>query len=203
MDHYYSKNPASENRPGRISFDIMDEIISFNTGTGVFSGKRVDYGTQLLIEAILDETREGGSLKFLDIGCGYGPLGITMARFSPGFEVHMTDVNQRALELSAENTRLNRLDNVKVYESDLYGSIHETFDIIATNPPIRAGKLVVYGIFEGAYERLAPGGMFYCVIQKKQGAESAEKKLASIFGNCICINKGAGFRVMKSVKKSD
>lgn len=199
MEHYYTKQPHSASQIKDVQFLIRDMEFTFLTGAGVFSMNKVDFGTEQLIRGLLDDI-ETPPDAILDLGCGYGALGIVLARVFPGTMVHMTDVNERALALCRDNTIRNRVKNALVYESDSFDSIRLHFDVIASNPPLRAGKQVVYKLFKQAREHLRGQGTLYCVIQNKHGAESARRELQEIYGNCACIRKKAGYRVLKSQK---
>jgi 16S rRNA (guanine1207-N2)-methyltransferase len=140
--------------------------------------------------------------KVLDVGCGYGPIGLTAAKLAVQGHVTMIDVNGRAVELARENARNNQINNVTIMESDLFAALEEgqQYDVVLTNPPIRAGKDVVHAIFTGAYERLCPGGSLWIVIQKKQGAPSAKQKLDSLFAQVEEVTKDKGYRIYRAVK---
>ncbi len=141
----------------------------------------MDFGSRLLIESFEMPAIEG---TVLDVGCGYGPIGLSIAKSYPDRLVHMIDVNERAIELAKENAELNRIQNVEIYESDRLVNVKEiNFAAILTNPPIRAGKKTVHDIFQQSYEHLAANGELWVVIQKKQGAPSAVEKLKEIFTN--------------------
>lgn len=139
--------------------------------------------------------------SILDVGCGYGPIGLSIAASYPEVTVEMTDINSRAVELAKENANTNGISNVVIYESDRFDRINsEQFAAILTNPPIRAGKKVVQEIFEHSYERLNSGGELWVVIQKKQGAPSAMEKLDELFGNVETVQKKKGYYILKSKK---
>jgi 16S rRNA (guanine1207-N2)-methyltransferase len=113
----------------------------------------------------------------------------------------MVDINERAVELTRKNIELNRVKNAESFQSDAYEKVEDKYDVIVSNPPIRTGKKVIYPMFEESLEHLNPGGALYIVIQKKQGAGSAQEKLTDIYGNCEAINKEGGYWILKSVKK--
>jgi 16S rRNA (guanine1207-N2)-methyltransferase len=137
----------------------------------------------------------------LDVGCGYGPIGLSLANYYQDRMIHMVDVNGRAIELAKENAELNRIQNVKVYESDCLLNVKEkTFAAILTNPPIRAGKKTVHDIFEQSFEHLTSQGELWVVIQKKQGAPSAIEKLNNLFNHVETIDKSKGYFVIKAQK---
>ncbi len=197
-NHYYSKNPEVESNPVYWDFSLREHTFRFKTDRGVFSKREVDFGSRLLIETFEFDKGEG---KILDVGCGYGPIGLSLAKSFPGSTVHMVDVNQRALDLAKENAKLNQLENVKVYGSDRLLQVEENgFHAILTNPPIRAGKQIVHDIFEQSYEHLADFGELWIVIQKKQGAPSAIEKLEMLFGQVDIVVKKKGYFIIKAKK---
>ncbi|MEG6575354.1 class I SAM-dependent methyltransferase [Caldibacillus debilis] len=197
-DHYYSPDPSAESRPSLWQDTLRGFSLTFKTDRGVFSKKRVDFGTRLLIESF---SADGPSGPILDLGCGYGPIGLAVAKSFPARIVHMVDVNRRALELAEENANINGCSNALVYESDGFAGISErSFAAILSNPPIRAGKKVVYPMFEKSFEHLADGGRLWIVIQKKQGAPSALKKLEEIFAEVETVRREKGYYVFCAKK---
>lgn len=196
--HYYSKTQKVESDPKYWNFVLNDFSFRFKTDNGVFSKKEVDFGSRLLIEEFTEPVIEG---NILDVGCGYGPIGLSMAQQMKDRLVHMIDVNDRALSLAAENARLNGVENVCIYESDRLENVKgNRFAAILTNPPIRAGKKVVHDIFEQSYDYLLPGGELWVVIQKKQGAPSAIEKISEKFGEVETIAKKKGYFIIKAKK---
>ena len=136
----------------------------------------------------------------MDLGCGYGPIGITLARLNPRAEITMIDINQRAVDLAKVNIEQNGVKNARVLQSNGFENLEGTFNAIISNPPIRTGKKVIYSLFEESIQYLENGGSIYLVIQKKQGAKSAMNKLNEIYGNCQVINKKGGYWILHSVK---
>ena len=196
--HYYSKNPQTTSKPREWAFTLRGENIQFQTDTGVFSKNEVDFGSRLLIEAFEESSIEG---PVLDVGCGYGPIGIAIAKSFPLKKVHMVDVNARAIELAKKNAVKNDVENVEIYESDGLSSVEEEgFSAILTNPPIRAGKETVFRFYEEACGKIAPGGSLWVVIQKKQGAPSTQEKLEALFGNCRVADKKKGYFIFEARK---
>ncbi|HSJ39352.1 MAG TPA: class I SAM-dependent methyltransferase [Planococcus sp. (in: firmicutes)] len=196
--HYYSKNPQTTSKPQEWDFTLRGEKIHFQTDSGVFSKNEVDFGSRLLIEAFEESLVEG---PILDVGCGYGPIGIALAKSLPRKRVHMVDVNTRAIELAKKNALKNNADNVEIYESDGLSSVSEEgFSAIVTNPPIRAGKETVFRFYEEAFEKVSPGGSLWVVIQKKQGAHSTQEKLEELFGNCSVADKKKGYFIFEARK---
>ena len=197
MPHYFDPNPELDHKPGEMQVRLHGLDFNFVTDSGVFSRSRLDYGTNLLIEAVLaDQKKMTGRL--LDLGCGYGPVGIIMKRVFPALEVVLCDINSRALELARKNARLNQIHYMEILQSDGLQNVTGPFDTIMTNPPIRAGKAVVFRFFSEAAEQLKPDGQLYVVIQKKQGAPSALKKLQELFQQVEVIEHAAGYWVIRA-----
>jgi 16S rRNA (guanine1207-N2)-methyltransferase len=195
MEHYYSQKPCVSHDENKIKYKLNDFELEFITDAGVFSKKRVDFGSDLLINSVPQITGE-----ILDIGCGYGTIGISLSRLNPTSTVTMIDINERAVDLTSRNIVLNHVNNAKVLQSDGFSNVDGKFDVIVSNPPIRTGKKVIYPIFEQSINYLNSNGSIYIVIQKKQGSKSAFDKLESIYGNCEVINKDAGYWILKSTK---
>lgn len=197
-DHYYSRMPETESEPTVWKAVLRGREFHFQTDRGVFSKKEVDFGSRLLVDSFSMPETKG---PLLDVGCGYGPIGLSIAKEYPGRHVHMIDVNERALRLAKENAQANHIENVKIYESSGFQSIQEkNFAAILTNPPIRAGKQVVFAIFEGSFSHLAQGGELWVVIQKKQGAPSTKVKLEELFGTVEIVAKKKGYFIFKAIK---
>lgn len=198
MDHYYSRNPETASDPMYWDATLRGRHFRFKTDRGVFSKGEVDFGSRLLIDSFSMPKKEG---PVLDAGCGYGPIGLSIAKEFPERCVHMIDVNERALALSKENAERNGIENVKIYESAGFANIKETgFAAILTNPPIRAGKQVVFELFEGSFSHLTQSGELWVVIQKKQGAPSTKSKLEEIFGQVDVVNRKKGYFIFKATK---
>jgi 16S rRNA (guanine1207-N2)-methyltransferase len=193
-DHYYTRVPQSESKPVSCSYIYRGISLAFETDAGVFSKGEVDAGTRLLLEALPEEL----SGDILDLGCGWGVIGISIARKWPETRVILADVNTRALDLSRENAKRNRAE-VTCIESDGMSELAgRAFDAIVTNPPIRAGKQVIYRMFADAAGSLKPGGALYLVIRKQQGAESCMKYLQTIFQHVEKLDRSGGFWVLKA-----
>jgi 16S rRNA (guanine1207-N2)-methyltransferase len=197
-EHYYSKEQQVESTPRYIDFSLRNHSIKFKTDNGVFSKSEVDFGSRLLVETF-DFPEITGDI--LDVGCGYGPIGLSLAKDDLDRTVHMVDVNERALSLAKENAGLNKIDNVEIYESDCLNSVaKKDFSAILTNPPIRAGKKVVHTILEQSFEHLQSGGQLWVVIQKKQGAPSALDLLEGIFSEVEVVEKKKGYFIIRATK---
>lgn len=171
---------------------VLGHKFSFYTDHGVFSKDGLDFGSRLLLESIpLEEV----GANVLDMGCGYGVLGITLNRLTNS-SVDMVDVNLRAMHLARRNVLLNDCSNCSVFESNCYGNILNQYHTIITNPPIRAGKKIVYDIVMNAKRYLYEGGTLFLVIRKEQGAKSLIFDLEKIY-NVSILKKKKGFFVLK------
>ncbi len=192
-DHYFSQTPASAHRPGRCEFLFRGHALAFETDAGVFSRDGVDKGTALLLSALPPL-----SGPVLDLGCGWGAVGIAVAKAYPQTLVTMADINQRAVELSRRNAAANGV-HARAVQSDGFAALAgERFSCVLSNPPIRAGKQVIYGLFQSAAIHLVPGGSLYIVIRKQQGAPSAIAFLETVYDKVQVVEKGSGFWVVRA-----
>jgi 16S rRNA (guanine1207-N2)-methyltransferase len=197
-EHYFSQKPQSKSSPRTWNYKLRGKNYVFSSDVGVFSKNEVDFGTRLLIETFTPPKIAG---DILDLGCGYGPIGMAIANELPERTIVMADVNERALSLAKSNTQQNEIHNVEIVVSDQFSNIdNRMFAAILTNPPIRAGKKVVHGMFEGSAKRLHKNGEFWVVIQKKQGAPSAIEKLEALFGNCETVERSKGYYILRAIK---
>jgi len=195
-NHYYTQNPDVLHEEHHWPFTLLGNELLFTTDNGVFSKNRVDYGSRALLAAFnADQTPAG---PWLDLGTGYGPIGLALAKKWPDRQVTMVDVNELALALARQNAVANQIENVEIKTSDIYADVTERYAAILTNPPVRAGKKVVTAMLTGAKEHLLPGGTLTVVLQKKQGAPSAEKTMKETFGNCAIIKKDKGYYILES-----
>ena len=192
---YYAENPDAAHDIHELRVDLLGEKMTFLTDAGVFSKKMVDFGSQLLLKCL--EVNEGETV--LDVGCGYGPLGLSLVK-AYGVQVTMVDINNRALDLARQNAERNRVE-AEIFQSNIYEQVEGKFDHVISNPPIRAGKQVVHEIIEKSRDFLNDGGDLTIVIQKKQGAPSAKAKMEDVFGNCEIIKKDKGYYILRSVKE--
>lgn len=197
MSHYYNEEQTVESNESIISFNLGNHSLKLITDSGVFSKGGVDFGSNLLVQTFLSEAEYH---RILDVGCGYGTMGLMVAKHYPESTVHMVDVNERALALSKRNAEANKIDNATIYKSDGLNEVTARFDAVITNPPIRAGKDVVHRILEDSAKVLGDNGALYVVIQKKQGMPSAKKKMEDVFGNVAVLKKDKGYYILKSVK---
>ncbi|PID81254.1 MAG: 16S rRNA methyltransferase [Clostridiales bacterium] len=201
MAHYYDDHLAENYQTRQIEHVIGGRKLVFVTADGVFAKAKIDFGSHFLIDTVLAELAELSDLRMLDIGCGYGAIGIALAIFKPTLVVTMIDVNSRALALAKKNIAHHQLTKrVTAQHLDSYRDQAAYYDVVVSNPPIRAGKTTVFGIYDRALSSLKQGGTLYIVIQKKQGAASSKKYLSELFGNCSTVAKKSGYYILKSVK---
>lgn len=192
---YYEKNPTADHDIHELRVRLLDTPMTFLTDAGVFSKRMVDYGSQVLLNTLDLEPDK----TLLDVGCGYGPLGLTLGKVF-GVQATLTDINSRALDLARANAEKNQV-NARIFQSNVYDDVEGNFDYIVSNPPIRAGKSVVHEIIKGAFRHLEDQGSLTIVIQKKQGAPSAKAKMEEVFGNCQILKKDKGYYILESVKE--
>lgn len=198
-DHYYTAVPTSAHKPAEVTFEYRGHRLSFATDSGVFSRTELDRGTEVL----LDSLPESLSGSVLDMGCGYGVIGVAVGRHWPETRVTMADINQRACSLAAENAKVNGV-NAVVLESDGYEKVmEERYDLILQNPPIRAGKAVIYRMFADAARCLKPAGELWLVIRKQQGAPSAITYLKTLYVQVDTVEKKSGFWIIRCLEALD
>lgn len=192
-DHYYTPAPQSEHKPARFSAQYRGHTLLFETDSGVFSRLAMDRGTAVLLDALPDSLAGDA----LDMGCGYGALGLSLLSANPALRLTMADVNARAVALAAGNAALNAL-HAETLESDGFSALTgRRFALIVTNPPIRAGKALIYRLFANGATALAPGGVMYLVIRKQQGAPSAKAYLETLFAHVAVTARDAGYWVLR------
>lgn len=137
MAHYYTNNINLKSQETNIYFQYRGNELTFISDLGVFSKNKVDYGSRVLLDAM---NIQKDQLCLLDVGCGYGTLGISLKKVYPWLTVEMVDVNKRAVHLAQQSIIQNQLDGIRAYYSYLYENVKGAFDVIVSNPPIRAGK---------------------------------------------------------------
>ena len=194
-EHYYTPQPQSEHHERAVRAEVRGLALDFVTDAGVFSKNELDPGSRLLIESLPPL-----SGRVLDLGCGWGPVGAFLAKLNPEARLTLADVNQRALELARRNLEKNGV-SAELILSDGFEGIPGTFAHVVTNPPIRAGKQLIYALFDQAYSRLEPGGTLTIVIRKQQGAPSALKHFQETYGNGEIIAKDAGYWIIQARKE--
>lgn len=191
-EHYYTSTPTSAHEVRSFRAVFAGRVLAFDTDAGVFSKQHVDPGSELLCGALPDDL----SGDVLDMGCGWGAMTVlTLARF-PKLNITMADVNERALSLAVANVEKNHMQ-ARAVLSDGFERIEGMFDAVITNPPIRAGKAVIYKMFEDAKAHLKPGGMLVLVIRKQQGAPSALKFLKTLYRKAEVIARDGGYWIIR------
>ena len=191
---YFAENPDAKHDIHELKVELLGQQMTFLTDAGVFSKKMIDYGSRVLLSALEFNKKE----MLLDVGCGYGTLGLTLAK-AQELEVTLVDINQRALDLARKNADANQV-SADIFQSNVYEQVTGQFHHIISNPPIRAGKQVVHEVISGSYDHLLADGDLTIVIQKKQGAPSAKTKMEEVFGNCEILKKDKGYYILRSVK---
>lgn len=196
MTHYFTeKNETLKSNPQKIAFRVKNTPLEFITDHGVFSKDSFDRGTEVLLHYLAVEDTFTSAL---DLGCGYGVVGVYLNKVY-GLIVDMVDINERALALAKQNIELNNTAG-NVFKSNGLNEVTSTYDMIVTNPPIKAGKDTIYRFFEDSYKHLKDEGVLYVVINKKHGAESANRKLQSIYKSVNLIGRKKGFQVFRCKK---
>lgn len=195
LEHYFTNNENLKSELRDIKSSLNDINFIFTSDNGVFSKNRIDYASLFLVKTFL-KSKEKEYNKILDIGCGYGFIGITLSKIL-NKHIDMVDINKRAVHLCEMNIKKNKVD-ATVWESDIYESVDNKYDLIITNPPIRAGNETLYKFLKGGLAKLNKDGELWFVISKDQGAKSVKKELEKI-GICTVQDKSKGFYVI-SVK---
>jgi 16S rRNA G1207 methylase RsmC len=192
-DHYSSENPTSEDKRFTIDIRLKNDSFKLSSSQGIFSKMELDTATKLLIEkAVVGK-------KILDLGCGYGVIGISVLRKNKDVNVMFCDINERAVDLTKENLRRLKLTG-KVKKSDLFKNIEETFDTILSNPPYAAGKEVCFKLIEESFNHLDKEGTLQIVARHNKGGKVLSQKMFDVFGNMETTGKSGGFHVYLSRK---
>lgn len=205
-EHYYSKNPSSEMKIKKIKAILRGNELEFYTASGTFSLSSVDKGSEILINYCdIDETgkekyNKNIGKRILDLGCGYGPVGIAIAKAFPECEVVMTDINERAVKMTKKNSRLNGIENTKIVSGNMYESVDGEFDIILLNPPQSAGRKLCFEMIEKSADFLNKEGSLQIIARKNKGGEVLGKKMEEIFGNLDVLAKKSGYWLYISKK---
>jgi len=194
MSHYFENDINLKSNVRELSYKYNSSFFTFLSDNGVFSKKNIDYGSKLLLETYLKEDNIN-NIKVLDVGCGYGFLGIVISVITSSY-VDMVDVNKRAVHLTKRNIKKYESFNGNTFVSDAYSEIKNKYNVVITNPPIRVGKIKLLEILEGAFEHLEKNGTLYFVIRKDQGALSI-KKILEEKHKVEIINKDKGYFILK------
>lgn len=190
-EHYYSEKQTSEVKLKLISARLRDIDLEFFTASGVFSGKKVDKGSELLAN---DSIIKGG-WRILDLGCGYGPVGIAVAKAYPDAEVILTDINSRAVKIARMNRKHNRVSNISIAQGDMFEKVTGKFNTILLNPPQTAGKDICFQMIEKSKGFLKAGGTLQTVARHNKGGKTLSEKMKSVFGNVEGASKKSGYRI--------
>ena len=192
-EHYFTQSPHSKEKYGLIHVGLRGRSFQFLTSSGVFSRKEIDLGTRVLVEAMT--LPDKGNI--LDLGCGYGVVGIVAATINPKLTIVMTDMNRRATRLAMENVKLNRVRNAEVRTGYLYEPVKNViFDTVLSNPPVSAGMETVKAIVRGAPTVMKDSAMFQMVIRSKIGAKTLPAFFMEVFGNFNILERKSGYRVL-------
>lgn len=194
MNHYFTNNKELKSNLKKLNYKINNQTFTFLSDNGVFCKDKIDFGTNLLLETYLKD-KEKKNKKVLDVGCGYGVIGIVISKINDSF-CTLIDVNNRCIHLSKINIKKNKV-NAEAFHSNVYEKIEEKYDVIITNPPIRAGNKIVLDILLNAKKHLNRNGELWCVIRKAQGAETFTKKLENEYYVEI-LKKYKGFYIIKA-----
>lgn len=196
MQHYFSEEPNIKSNEMMLNVSLRNNLLAISTDAGVFSRSGIDFGSRLLIES----TNTTNIKSILDIGCGYGVIGIALAKTVEKLKrLVMIDINLRAVDLAEKNCKTNSVQAM-VKQSDGFDKVDGHFDLIVCNPPIRTGKDNIFKMYEDAASHINTDGAFVIVIQKKQGANSSIKKLKTLFKEVEIIAKDKGYLVIESRK---
>ena len=195
-DQYFSAHPRSPSHRSELRFLYAGDLLHFVVDRGVFASHGLDPGTALLIENMIVRPTD----RVLDVGCGWGPVGVAAARAAPEGHVILVDVNRRAARLARLNLERNRVTNAEVRVGSLYAPVDgETFDLIVSNPPYRAGRPLVLALLEGARPHLAPGGRLLLVGKGTQGIRFYQEWLEAHWdGPVEVLGRGSGYRVLEA-----
>ena len=197
-EHYFVAQPKSKAKFGLIRTYLRNMDFEFLTSSGVFSKKRVDSGTRLLIESMVLP----GEGYVLDVGCGYGAVGIAAAAFNPRLHIVMVDVNERAVRLAKQNIKINSVANAEVRQGHLYEPAEGlTFNCILSNPPVSAGMDIVKAIISEAPEHMASKALFEIVVKSKVGGKRLQMLFKEAFGNVAILARKSGYRVLIAEKQ--
>ena len=189
-EQYFAAKPQSGHHKRKLELVFRNQRLVFFTDAGVFSKDGLDEGTRLLLDACVNAI----SGRVLDLGCGWGALGIIAKKLRPDCDIVLSDVNERACDLTRENALVNGV-KASVYCGDGFETIPGKFDWILFNPPVRAGKQTIYSLFEECAKRLNRGGRLAVVMRKQQGALSALARLQTLFGQAQLVCRHKGFHV--------
>jgi 16S rRNA (guanine1207-N2)-methyltransferase len=194
-EQYFAERPRSRSSPRLLRFLYRGEVLRFTIDRGIFASAALDPGTALLIEAL----DPAPTARVLDLGCGWGAVGVAAARAAPQGSVLMTDVNRRAIYVARRNLRENKVGNAEVRAGSLYATVgEERFDLIATNPPYRAGRPLILELLRETPRHLAPEGRLLLVGKGSQGIIFYQHWVEENWpANVTVLRRGGGYRVLE------
>lgn len=198
LEHYFTNNDNLKSEIKKLSYTWDNYVFSFLSDNGVFSKQKIDYGSLFLLETYLKNIKDDPPHSFLDVGCGYGFLGIVLSKVL-NIKGTMIDVNKRAVHLTKRNIDLNKV-NCEALVSNIYENVETKYDLIITNPPIRAGKKVLLEILRGAKDHLNNNGECYFVMRVDHGVKTMIRDISDIY-NCEVVDKSKGFYVVSLKNK--
>ena len=199
-EHYFTQNPTSTFRKEKYDVNMHGFTIHVNSGSGIFSIKELDFGTNLLINNNRITSKD---IEVLDLGSGYGIIGMIIKKLHPSINIHFSDINDRAIQMTKLNLKENAIEG-KTYKGDIFANPElntKKFDVILTNPPFSAGKSVCLEFIRQSFDHLNTSGSLQLVAPHNKGGESLKKYMKELFGNVDELAKKSGFRVYISVKK--
>lgn len=199
MQHYFIDKEHKKEDYFKYTTEFNGRKFVFKSVDNMFSKDALDEGTRVLLNTIIKHYELSGEV--LDLGCGIGSIGIILKTQFPDINVDMVDINNTAISLSKENCLLNNCENNKVFYSNLYENIDKKYNYIVTNPPIKVGKEILFGVVSGAKEYLINNGEIVLVIRKNHGQESMKKQMERVFGNVEILKRDKGYYIMRSIKK--
>lgn len=199
MQHYFISKEHNEEDYFYYTDNLAGKTYKFKSVDSVFSKDKIDDGTRVLLNTVLDNYDEMKG-EVLDFGCGVGVIGIVLKTEYPKCNITMCDVNLTCTKLASENIKLNNVQS-KIVESNLYDNIQGEYDYIITNPPIKVGKEILFSVVGDGYAHIKHGGHIVLVIRKSHGMESMKKHMIEIFGNCEILERDKGYYILRSVKE--
>lgn len=195
--HYFLNVEHSDSDFFEFTDYFLNKPYRFKSCSDIFSKDCIDYGTSLLLKTVIDKVSLSGLV--LDVGCGYGIIGIILKEYFPNISVDLIDINKTAVQLAIHNATVNKV-NVAAFESNLYTNVTKKYQHIVTNPPIKAGKENLFNVITGGYSVLENGGTITLVIKKKHGMESLKNHINKTFGNVEVLKKDKGYYILHAVK---
>ena len=197
MGQYFDNDTTINHKDIDVKFSILDKKFIFKSDNGVFSKERLDRGSEIFIKTLISLNL---GRDVLDLGCGIGVIGLTLAHFNQA-NYTLIDVNERAVELTNTNIKkLNLSTRCNALVSKIFENVNDSFDSILLNPPIRAGKKVIYQMYQDSLEHLNSGGSLFIVIRVKQGALSSFKFLQTIYKDVKVIDHDKGYQIIRCIK---